>query len=256
MIFWLKKLVALFTSPLGLLLLVLVVGLLLAWRKRAGPWPGRLIVAAAVGLVLVCCGPTGDLLLRPLEQRHAPLVDVDVEGAREATFVVVLGGGLTSREGGPVTSELNTSSTIRLVEGIRHHRALGTTTLIVSGAAVTQQRSTADALAQVALDLGVSESELALADGARDTAEEAAAVLDLAGPGATVIVVTEASHMPRAMLLFERAGLNPIAAPTLHRASPRLFVLGSLWPSARNVRKVERAFYEYIALLWIALGGS
>ncbi|NLY59529.1 MAG: DUF218 domain-containing protein, partial [Gammaproteobacteria bacterium] len=43
----------------------------------------------------------------------------------------------------------------------------------------------------------------------------AAAVL---GEGAQVLLVTSASHMPRAMRHFQNAGLRPIAAPTHYLA--------------------------------------
>ena len=252
--FWIKKLIILLISPLGVLLLMMAAGFLLRWRQIGGPWGRRLVVASALGLFLVTIGPTGQLLLAPLENSHPPLADVTE--AAGATHVVVLGGGYTPREKGPVTSELAPASTIRLAEGIRLHRLLGDTTLVVCGASVGQPGSTAEALYELATDLGIPESELMLADSARDTAEEAAAVKALVDPGDTVIVVTSASHMSRAMRLFDRTGVDAIAAPTNHLAAAAPFRPANLWPSARNVRRVERATYEYTGLIWISLGGS
>jgi len=40
------------------------------------------------------------------------------------------------------------------------------------------------------------------------------------GDGARLVLVTSASHMPRAMAYSRRAGLEPVAAPT-HRLSGR-----------------------------------
>ena len=252
--FWIKKLIALMTFPLAGLLALLVLGAVLAWRERGGPWPRRCIAAATLGLVVVCCGPAGDLLISPLENRHPPLTSLDEIEA--GAYIVVLGGGLHRRKGGPVTSELTDSSAIRLFEGIRLHRALEDSTLIVSGGTTGQHRATADAMAELAIAVGVPPERIERADRALDTAQEASAVAQLASPRAPIIVVTEASHMPRSILLFERAGLAPIAAPTMHRASASPWHPGALWPSASNVRKVERSLYEYIALIWVGLGGS
>lgn len=253
--FWIKKLIIVFISPLGLLLTLLVVGLLLSWRNIAGGWPRRIIIASTLGLVLVSTGPMGELLLAPLERGHEPLIDpTTVAGA---THVVVLGGGYIHRPKGPVTAELTPASTVRLNEGIRIHGLLEDSTLVVSGAAVGQPGSTAEAMAELAVDLGVPKEEIAVADTPRDTGEEALIVRDMTeGDDHRVIVVTSASHMTRSLRLFERAGVDAVAAPTHHLTTGSVFRLGNLWPAARNVRRVERAIYEYVALIWIALGGS
>jgi uncharacterized SAM-binding protein YcdF (DUF218 family) len=256
-LFLFKKLITLLTFPLGGLFALLLLGLGLARLGRGGPWPRRIIAAAGVGVLLVCTGPTGDLMILPLENRTAVLTDEDLaELNRGPVVVAVLGGGLQRRGDGPVTSELTDASTIRLTEGVRLFHQLDDAMLVVSGAADLQERATADALAELAAGLGVPPSRILRADVARDTAEEARALARIVEAEHTLILVTEASHMPRALTLFQREGLTPVPAPTYHRASPALWHPGSMWPSSRNLRKVERALYEYLALSWVALGGS
>lgn len=247
--FWLKKLIALSTYPLGPIFLVGAVGLFLLWRRPQNPWGGRLALMAALLVVLVTAGPLGNLLIRPLESVHPPILDVRAV-ERPVEYVVVLGGGLSAVDG-PVTSQLNDSTAIRLLEGLRLMAHFEEATLVVSGAATGQRRTTAEAMAQVADELGIDPERLLAHDQARDTAEEARALSEVAPDGANILLVTEASHMPRAMMLFERQGFEPVAAPTYYRATQ-----GGGWPSARNLRKVERALYEYLALIWVRLGGS
>ena len=77
------------------------------------------------------------------------------------------------------------------------------------------------------------------------------------GDSTQLIVVTSAIHMPRSMYLFQKAGLNPIAAPTNHLVKTSLQHDPWYWnPSSYNIRKMEAAIHEYIGLFWSKLGGS
>ena len=61
--------------------------------------------------------------------------------------------------------------------------------------------------------------------------------------------VTSASHMRRAVRHFERAGLQPIPAPTGFKTGGDRLNTPSYWlPSAGNLRKTERAVYETLGL--------
>jgi uncharacterized SAM-binding protein YcdF (DUF218 family) len=101
---------------------------------------------------------------------------------------------------------------------------------------------------------------------ARNTAEEAAAYAKLAGTLATdgasaadlraPVVVSSASHLPRAIAEFQRQGLEPVAAPTAHRATPQRFALpGDFAPEADNLRTTEAAWHEFLGRLWARLRG-
>lgn len=252
--FWIKKLVVLLISPLAVGLLVVAAGLFLVWRNHAERWGRRLVVVGLLGLTFASCGPTGELLLRPLEYQYAPVVDAGT--LDDPSRVVVLGGGFYHREHGPVTSELTASSTARLMEGIRLYRALEDAKLVVSGAGIVRSGSTAESMASVARETGVPDEDLVVADTPRDTASEAGVVAEMTGEDGHVALVTSASHMPRAMMLFDRRGVDARPAPTHHLTTETPFRLSNLWPTARNVRRVERAVYEYVAIAWVWLGGS
>ncbi|MFT4941819.1 MAG: uncharacterized SAM-binding protein YcdF (DUF218 family), partial [Paraglaciecola sp.] len=72
--------------------------------------------------------------------------------------------------------------------------------------------------------------------------------------GAKFALVTSASHMQRAMKLFQDQGLKPIAAPTEHlvrhtKSRPWQYML----PNSKNISKMERWWYEILGRTWLKL---
>ena len=67
-----------------------------------------------------------------------------------------------------------------------------------------------------------------------------------------VLLVTHAWHMPRAMVAFERAGVEAIAAPTyfVHREGRREPDYGDWLPSARAFSISYFALHEYLGQIW------
>ncbi|MCC5863277.1 MAG: YdcF family protein [Gammaproteobacteria bacterium] len=256
----LKTLAATLAMPLpGALLLALIGGW---WVIRGSRRLGGIAVSFGVLLLaLSAWAPVADRLLGPLEHAHPPIESIENPDA--FMLVVVLGGGWAPHAPWPATARLNDSSTSRLLEGLRLVQQLPESRLLVSGASRRPDEvPIAHGYASVAQALGVSGDRLIVLDRPTDTAQEAYAVRELlerwaaeAGDSRPIqdqqfLLVTSASHMPRAMRHFERAGLAPVAAP-MHFLSGRLPPrrLAYWVPSAENLRKTERAVYERLGLL-------
>ncbi|TXD36644.1 hypothetical protein FRC98_12470 [Lujinxingia vulgaris] len=249
-----KRAFAMFLLPLGMVAAILLVGVVIGWRwphSRVGP---LLVLAATAGLLFGSCSPGANLMLRPLEERYPPLLEVDAGAMREVDYVMVLGAGFVDDDRYPLVAQIHEEGVMRLVEGIRILRKLPHARLVVSGGTRKDGRTNAEATRQLAIDLGVAPERIVMADRALDTAQEARAFEAMAGPGASLVLVTSASHMPRAMQLFERRGLKPTPAPCAHRVIEGQG--GGLWPNATHLRKTERAFYEWAGRLFVTLGGS
>ncbi|MBE0490529.1 MAG: YdcF family protein [Halomonas sp.] len=139
------------------------------------------------------------------------------------------------------------------MEGIRLWRQRPELPLMVSGASRDDDNAAvALGYATAAVALGVPETQLRVLDWPTDTGLEAQAVREALGEGARVVLVTSASHLPRAMQHFRQAGLDPLAAPTHYLTSHPEAGQGRSWvPSAANLRKTERAMYEALGLLAI-----
>ncbi|MBB3189412.1 ElyC/SanA/YdcF family protein [Halomonas cerina] len=249
----LKSLVATFAAPLPLFLALLCLAGLLALlgRRRGGLGVAMLAILA---LLLAAWAPVADRLLMPLETRYPPVI-TPTDGDIEA--IVVLGGGWQAQGPGSVISRLNESSLSRLVEGIRLWRLRPDAWLVVSGGTRDPQgQPVAGAYADAARGLGVPAERLVVLDRPADTAQEAYAVRhalgeSTAGEDSRLLLVTSASHMPRAMRHFQAVGLTPQAAPTHHLVTPSgvSWDLGDWVPSAQQLSKTERALHEYLGLL-------
>ncbi|MFY9178513.1 MAG: ElyC/SanA/YdcF family protein [Venatoribacter sp.] len=224
--------------PIGSSLLALVVALVL-WKKS--PKTSRALVAfAAIWLGVSSWAPASDFLLAPFEQ-HYPMFSL----AQPVEAVVVLGGCHATDTTMPPASQLCSSSIYRLLEGIRILNANPNAIMLVSGYAGSDSRSHAEVSYEVAVSLGVSGERIYQFPSPRDTQEEAEAEYELL-KGKRFALVTEASHLPRAMSFYQRLGLKPIAAPAM-----RMSVEDSDWRiEARATLKSERAIYEFLGLVW------
>lgn len=104
------------------------------------------------------------------------------------------------------SSNLINNSLPRLNEGIRLWRENpGSKLIFTGGVAKTNTVSAAEVGARVAQSLGVPREQIITLDLPKDTEEEAAAVKQAIGD-APFLLVTSASHLPRAMIFFSRKG--------------------------------------------------
>ena len=110
-------------------------------------------------------------------------------------------------------------------------------------------------MANVAGLLGVGKAELVPLGEPRDTEEESRQIGQIVGPQ-QFILVTSASHMPRAMGLFQKRGLHPIPAPTDYLAPRHGWESDDFVPDGYKLFEVQSAFYEYLGLAWERLRGK
>ena len=256
---FLKKIVSRFLFPVPLCLELLFVGLLLCFTRRQKA--GKIVVGLA-GLLLFLFGTQffAGLLLDPLESWYPPLSitpGAPVPAAlRDVKFIVVLGAGFTGDARRPLELELDDDSIARLTEGVRVSKVLHCCKLILSGGPSPDRTSSiAQAMAQIAQELGVDRQDMLLDAKSRDTEDEARLVAPMVGQE-PFLLVTEASHMPRAIALFRKQGTHPIADPMGFRTNhSHPFAPPELLPGADELRKSERAVYEYLGLAFAKVRG-
>lgn len=252
MLFTLKKYIGGLLLPLPFLLLVMGLGLALIWFSRWQRTGKGLITLSWLTLLLLSLQPIADFMLKPIEESYPTW-----RGGKPVSYIVVLGGGYTWNAQWAPGSNLINNSLPRLTEGVRLWRDNpGAKLIFTGGAAGSNPVSAAETGARVAESLGVPRSDIITLTSPKDTEEEAAAVKQAIGD-APFLLVTSASHMPRAMIFFRNAGLNPLPAPANQLAidSPL-----NLWerviPSPVWLMHSDRAGYETLGRVWQWLKGD
>ncbi|MCC5914782.1 MAG: YdcF family protein [Balneolaceae bacterium] len=196
------------------------------------------------------------ILMNQLEDRYTPVYAESLSDLDAPYHIVVLGSGHGFDDRLPANTLLSQRAVMRLSEGIRLHRMLPNSTLILSGYSSSGRTTQAEMLRDAAVLLGVEEERTRIQTEPSNTFEEAAYYSSRFGSESPLIVVTSASHMPRAMVVFEMHGTQPTASPTDYRLKgswkqPRLG-----WPSLGNLDNLRAALFEYAALTRERLRGA
>lgn len=236
------------TSPIVVMLILLLVALVLRWRGR----PRAAFGTAVIGVVLLYLSaipPVTNLLLRPLESAFPSLDNAHLP--QGIVGIAVLGASYTPHDGVPITAAIPGEGLPRVAEGVRLAKHYGSSVrLVLSGGVPKDSMRVASAkgYAIFARDMGIDPASIVVLDDAINTSDEVRNLIKLFGKS-PFLLVTSATHMKRSMMLFEGTGAHPIPAPTGQRAGEPVEPFGYLVPRARNVVITELAIHEYIGIL-------
>jgi uncharacterized SAM-binding protein YcdF (DUF218 family) len=236
---------ALLLPPLNLALL-LAAGFLL--RKR---WPrigATLFVISLFILLLLGTRAGAGLFVAPLEAIAPPLSSAGTVGAQA---IVVLGGGSIAHApeyGGRDIPSLPTLARLRYAAQL--HRQTGLPLLVTGGTPKGSGESEAAVMAR-ALREDFATPVKWIESASINTAQNAqlsASILTQAGVW-RVLLVTDPIHMARAKSAFEKAGLQPIPAPTGFVTGGPLDVADFV-PTGDAMALSHYALHEWIGMVW------
>ncbi|CAK8717264.1 hypothetical protein GKODMF_08855 [Candidatus Electrothrix gigas] len=99
--------------------------------------------------------------------------------------------------------------------------------------------------------LGIKKEKIIILPDAYNTQQEAEAIAT-AVQEKSIVLVTDAFHMPRAMRIFKQHGLKPVPAPSSYLVTLDRTSLSKMrWlPSAYALYRTELAVHEYVGILW------
>ena len=253
--FFLRKFIAgtLFPAALSAELILIGLFFLLVTRRKI---LGKFIFSAGILIFLLASqNVVSDALLKPLESMYPALqepaqIASKNESSENLRWIVVLGGGYNLDPALPITSRLSPASIYRLIEGIRLMRGIPGSRLILSGGRIWNKESEGRGFQKLAIALGVDKQRIIIEENSRNTRDQAVNVKKIVGNDRFVLV-TSASHMPRAVAMFKREEMSPIPAPTDHQVSKNNtpFYM-RLLPNSGAMAKSKRSIYEYLGLAW------
>ena len=264
MLFVLKKAVSRLLFPLPLSLLLLLGGLLLAWRNHRRRGARTLLVSGLVLLAVLSSSAFSQAIMRPLESRYPALGPGELAAVDwgAAKTIVVFAGCTVSFDDQPVTRQVGGFPLARLVEGVRLYNACPDCTLVLSGGNGCEPEAPVESLTnwRFAVEYGVAPEDIIIERASRDTDDQARILAEMLGTE-PFLIVTSASHMPRTMDLFQQEGLvRAIPAPTDYTTglyglfSREAFSAESIYPNGAALWTTERAINEYLGLVlvWLA----
>ena len=246
---FLRILFAPFTDPLTLVFVLSVVAL--CHRKRRALWLGLVILMLCLlGWPALPWGLHGRLI-----RQYGPVAGPTSGVSRIA---VLSGGAFASDETVPVNGRARPTFLYRFMEGIRIHRAVPGSRLVVSVCAAGGEAEAKRILGDLAEVTQVDPGQLTAVIGAENTRDEARLMREHLGTDAFYLVTSD-FHMPRAMMLFRQAGMHPIPAPAGacgRGDGERPLRASTVWPSTVNMGVAERAIHEYLGVAWARLTGG
>lgn len=248
--FVLSKLVGFVLLPSNLIGVLAVLGLfafLLRWRRL-----GRFLIVLAVLLIAVGgWSPAGPAALKLLENRFPqPELTGPVAG------IVMLGGAVNTH----LTADRDQATLNDAGERVTAVAGLAgrfpDARILLSGGAsdVAAEPLTESAIARnVLVAMGIPAARIELEERSRNTCENARESAAIARPkaGDRWLLVTSASHMPRAVACFRAAGFAIVPYPVDYRTGSA-FPLQSI---ADGLAALDLAAHEWVGLAGYRLAG-
>jgi uncharacterized SAM-binding protein YcdF (DUF218 family) len=242
--FFSKKTAAYFIEPFGMVLTLFVIGLYFLFTKNINLSTLFLSLSLCV-MVLYSYPPFANYLVANLESKY-PKYDY----TKSVKYIHILGSAHNLDPEQPLSSQLCGVSVKRDLEGILIHKKIEGSKIIFTGYEGITNIPTAVMNARLAKALGVKEDNVIISGLPKDTKEEAVFTKSIVGDNPFVLV-TSATNMPRAMILFESLGLNPIPAPT--NFYKKKFNSYFLAPGLDSFIISSIAIHEYIGIFWSKL---
>lgn len=252
MFFSVSKILAPLSAPLTYIALLMFVALVFYRYARIG----KICLIGALFLLFVFgTSPVPNLMMQMLETQYTsnePLPHVNA--------VIVLSGALDLRKSSSDYLEFG-PGVERILEGIRLFKEGYGDVLLISGGSgdlYDQTKSEAILLRQFAIDLGVPEHSILIEPDSRNTYENAVntKILMEQQGFSTSILVTTASHLPRAMGCFKKAGLEPLPYPVDFHSDPNPeYHLLDFLPDVGSFVQTSISIHEYLGILAYKLTG-
>jgi uncharacterized SAM-binding protein YcdF (DUF218 family) len=257
----LSKFLPLFFYPLGIACILLILALVF---RRKEKFTAFLIAGALLILWLSSTSLVANTLARTLEWQFLPAQEIP-----HADAAIVLGGGTDAKVYPRPDVEINGAGD-RVYFAAKLYKEGKINQILLSGGEITWLSASgstpAGEMATILEELGIPKAALWLEDQSQNTHENAVfakKILDEKGIQ-RVLLITSAMHMPRAVGLFKKLGVEVIPISVDYSVTQADFsfdqqdlmgkMLGFL-PSSSSLSATTNALKEYIGIMVYQLRG-
>lgn len=257
----LKKLADYLLLPPGGPIMLILLGLLLSrWQRRFGQslaWLGVVLAfvlsTRVAGYALSTLLETDDIQAVTPAQMRALMATAQAPQA----VVILTGGGEFDWRDSPEPDRASSSSLIRAVHGARLARWTGLPILVTGGTLYRGYVAEATTLARI-IETDVRQPVKWVEAESLDTGENASRTASLLRPIGIerIVLVTQAWHMKRSLMLFREAGFQVTPAPVGFSG-----IKGGVWgtsllPSIDGLTLSQRASHELMGIVWYQIRTS
>ena len=234
-------------GTIAFLIIALIPGVLLLFRKKDGGRAGKIWVTALVLLYWVFSTPITAITLVDLLSPDLPPV-MSKADARGATAIVLLGAGMdVHRSRGDSYGAPTRDGSLRVLEAARLHRLLGGVPIIATGGQRSSQYSEAGLMAHQLEQVGVPAEKIIKEEQSTNTRDHAMLVPPLLKQHGVeqFVLVTCRQHIARALEAFRAVGVEPVPS------TPDVYVrrggaLEMYLPSRVALSVSERMMYDLL----------
>ncbi|OHB66335.1 MAG: hypothetical protein A2V70_10055 [Planctomycetes bacterium RBG_13_63_9] len=244
-------------QPFPVLCLLMAVALANLWRKRAET-RGRLLLLTIplVGLVMTCMPAVAHLALGSLEWGYPPRAD----RPPDVGAIVVLSSSVLLPDAIRREPELEEGTLYRCLHAARLYHRGEPCLVVVSGGPAdtdTSDLTLAGVMHDFLREQGVAEEDLLMENQSTNTYENATQTCALLRRRGIrkILLVSTATHLPRAERCFRTQGLEVVASGCQYRATCLHWSLSDFLPSPQAAADVHRAFHEWVGMAWYWLRG-
>jgi uncharacterized SAM-binding protein YcdF (DUF218 family) len=248
MLLFISKLLPALLFPVGFVMVLCLIATWLAFRR--GAWLPALVILLAFVVLGAAASPwVANRLTLGLERQNPPSLSYPKVAA-----IVLLGGSMLP-PGPPRLYPETGGAGDRIMHAARLWRQKRAPKLVVTGGyirfLVSASGTEADQYASLLTELfDVPDSSILRVGGSRTTQEDAslsAQAFDSLGIKKEILLVTSASHMPRAAALFRKHGFTVHPAPTDFDATQdQTFKMFQVLPSGGALSQTYAALHEYV----------
>ncbi|QFU16773.1 YdcF family protein [Microvirga thermotolerans] len=245
-----SKIAWFFATPSNLLASLVLLGIVLGMTKRCRRLGQGIALSGALALLAFGLLPVSSALLKPLEERFPAFRD----DGRPVDGIILLGGAVEASDSLSRGSLAANESAERVLDTLTLARRYPKARILISGGGGTvfgDGAAEAPVIAAYLEGVGIDPARIVVEDRSRTTAENATFTRALIDPakGERWLLVTSAWHMPRAMGVFRKAGLDVVAYPVDYRTGAGEDALRPFAFVSDGLRRLDVAAKEWAGLV-------